>query len=194
MSTKEAKLYDKGLRLLEAASLHKHRKTLLADVHGDVLEIGVGTGVNLPIYQQANFVAGIDLQPKILAGAFTRKNTPPFGISCANAQQLPFANGRFDSIVSTLVFCCIPDPPTALAEIKRVLKPNGRFYLLEHVRGQNPVSQRLTDWLHIPWFAIQGMCHLNRETAVTIQEAGFTIEESHLHGFGILQMLVAKKR
>ncbi len=193
MSTKEAKRYDRGLWLLETASLQKHRRRLLADVHGNVLEIGMGTGVNLPIYRQATFVAGIDVQIQTLAGAFSRENTPPFGISCANAQHLPFGNGRFDSIVSTLAFCCIPDPPAALAEIRRVLKPNGRFYLLEHVRGQNPVSQRLTDWLHPAWFAIQGTCHLNRETAVTIQEAGFTIEESSTHGFGVLQIMVAKK-
>ncbi len=137
-------------------------------------------------------MAGIDLNIDHLAGALTRENGTPFGISCANAHHLPFGNGRFDNIVSTLVFCSIPQPPLALAEIRRVLKPNGRFYLLEHVRGQNPVSRRFTDWLQPAWFALQHECHLNRETAVTLQEAGFTIEESSTHGFGLLQMMVAK--
>lgn len=194
MSTKEAERYDRGLWLLEAASLQKLRKQLLAPVTGSVLEIGMGTGVNLPIYNGADFVAGIDLRPQVLAGTFTRKNTPSFGVSCANAQHLPFTNGRFDNIVSTLAFCSIADPPQALAEIRRVLKPNGRFYLLEHVRGQNRVSQRLTDWLQPAWFALQGECHLNRETAVTLQESGFIIEESSTHGFGLLQMMVASKK
>ena len=192
MSTKEAKRYDQGLWLLEVFSLQKLRKQLLAQVTGNALEIGIGTGVNLPIYDGVEFVAGIDLRPQVLAGAQTREQAPLFGVSCANAHQLPFGNGRFDNIVSTLVFCCIPDPHLALAEIKRVLKPNGRFYLLEHVRGQNPVSQRLTDWLQPAWFALQGQCHLNRETAVTLQKSGFTIEESSTHGFGVLQMMVAK--
>jgi ubiquinone/menaquinone biosynthesis C-methylase UbiE len=192
MSINEAKRYDQGLWLLEVFSLRKLRKQLLKQVHGNVLEIGMGTGANLPFYNGVNFVTGIDLRPQILAGAFTRENTPPFGVSCANAHHLPFSNGRFDNIVSTLVFCSIPDPLAALAEIKRVLKPNGRFYLLEHVRGQNSVSRRFTDWLQPAWFAMQGECHLNRETAVTLQEAGFTIEESATHGFGILQMMIAK--
>ncbi|MBE2222999.1 MAG: class I SAM-dependent methyltransferase [Anaerolineae bacterium] len=192
MSTKEAKRYDRGVWLLEVASLQKLRQQLLAAVHGTVLEIGMGTGVNLPIYNGVSFVAGIDLRPQVLSGALTRENTPPFGVSCANAHHLPFGNGRFDNIVSTLAFCSISEPPLALAEIRRVLKPNGRFYLLEHVRGQNPVSQRLTDWLQPAWFALQHECHLNRETAVTLQASGFTIEESSTHGFGILQMMVAK--
>lgn len=192
MSTKEAKRYDQGLWLLEISSLQKLRKKLLHQVQGNVLEIGIGTGVNLPLYNGVDFVAGIDLRPQVLAGALNRENTPAFGVSCANAHYLPFDNGRFDNIVSTLAFCSISDPPLALAEIRRVLKPNGRFYLLEHVRGQNPVSRRLTDWLQPAWFALQGECHLNRETAVTLQESGFNIEESSSHGFGILQMMVAK--
>jgi ubiquinone/menaquinone biosynthesis C-methylase UbiE len=192
MSTKEAERYDRGLWFLELSSLQKLRKQLLAPVIGSVLEIGMGTGVNLPIYNGVDFVAGIDLRPQVLAGAQAREQAPPFGVSCANAHHLPFGNGRFDNIVSTLVFCSIPDPSLALAEIRRVLKPNGRFYLLEHVRGQNPVSQRFTDWLQPAWFALQHECHLNRETAVTLQESGFTIEESSTHGFGLLQMMVAK--
>ena len=192
MSTKEAERYDRGLWLLELSSLRKLRQELLQQVDGNVLEIGMGTGVNLPLYTNPTFVTGIDLRPEHLAGAVCREKAPPFGVSCANAHTLPFGNGRFDNIVSTLVFCSIPEPHTALAEIKRVLKPNGRFYLLEHVRGQNPISRRFTDWLQPAWFALQGECHLNRETAVTLQEAGFTIEESATHGFGILQIIVAK--
>lgn len=191
MSTKEAKRYDKGLWLLEVGSLRKLRQHLLKAVSGDVLEIGLGTGANLPFYANPRFVAGIDLRPEHLAGAVNREKAPPFGLSCANAHYLPFGNGRFDNVVSTLAFCSIPNPPQAFAEVKRVLKANGRFYLLEHVRGQNFVSQRLTDWLQPAWFALQHECHLNRETAVTLHESGFTIEESAIHAFGILQMMVA---
>jgi SAM-dependent methyltransferase len=192
MSTYDAKSYDRGLWLLEVASLRKLRRTLLREVTGRVLEIGMGTGANLPFYNGVNFVAGIDLRPEHLAGAVVREDAPPFAVSCADAHRLPFGDGRFDNIVGALVFCSIPEPLLALAEIKRVLKPNGRLYLLEHVRGQNPVSRRLTDWLQPPWFALQHECHLNRETAVTLREAGFTIEESSTHGFGVIQTMRAK--
>ncbi len=191
MSSPEAKRYDRGLWLLEAASLRRLRRQLLAGVTGHVLEVGMGTGANLPLYERPSFIAGIDLRPEHLAGAVARTAQLPVGISCANAQQLPFGDGRFDNVVSTLVFCSIPQPEEALAEIRRVLKPNGRLWMLEHVRGQNPISRRLTDWLHPAWFALQGECHLNRETAVTVRQAGFTIEQSSTHGFGVIQMIKA---
>jgi ubiquinone/menaquinone biosynthesis C-methylase UbiE len=191
MSSVEAKRYDRGLWLLEAASLRRLRRQLLAGVTGQVLEVGLGTGANLPLYRRASFVVGIDLKPEHLAGAVGRAAQPVVGISCANAQRLPFGNGRFDNVVSTLVFCSIPQPHEALAEIRRVLKPNGRLWMLEHVRGQTPISRRLTDWLHPAWFALQGECHLNRETAVAVQQAGFTIEETSTHGWGIIQMIRA---
>ena len=104
---------------------------------------------------------------------------------------MPFASNQFDVVVGTLVFCSIPQPEVALAEIRRVLRPNGRLLLLEHTRGHGPISRRFTDWLQPLWFAMQGECHLNRETAVTVQNAGFTIEHSSVHGYGLLQMMRA---
>jgi ubiquinone/menaquinone biosynthesis C-methylase UbiE len=161
-----------------------------------VLEIGVGTGANLPFYNGAvSQVTAVDINPARLTDTLVRARAVngriPIHIGAADAQQLPFADDQFDTVLGTLVFCSIPDPMAALAEIKRVLKVNGRFLLIEHVRGQNPITQRLTDWLHPAWFALQRSCHLNRETAVTVQAAGFHIEETSTHGWGVIQLIKA---
>ena len=192
----EVKRYDRGMWLLENYGLKRLRWMLLQAVRGEVLEIGVGTGANLPFYNgEAARITAVDVNPARLSGTLTRvqmvNGRHSITIGAADAQQLPFADNQFDTVVSTLVFCSIPEPMTALAEIKRVLRPDGRFLLLEHVRGLNPVTQRLTDWLHPAWFALQHSCHLNRETAVTVQAAGFHIEETSSHGWGVIQMIKA---
>ena len=192
----EVKRYDRGMWLLENYGLKRLRRMLLQEVWGEVLEIGVGTGANLPFYNgQVGRITAVDINPARLSGTLTRvqmvNGRHSITIGAADAQQLPFADNQFDTVVSTLVFCSIPEPMTALAEIKRVLRPDGRFLLLEHVRGLNPVTQRLTDWLHPAWFALQHSCHLNRETAVTVQAAGFHIEETSSHGWGVIQMIKA---
>jgi ubiquinone/menaquinone biosynthesis C-methylase UbiE len=192
----EVKRYDQGMWLLENYGLKRLRRMLLQEVRGEVLEIGVGTGANLPFYDgEVARITAVDVNPARLVGTMNRAQVVngrhPVHIGAADAQQLPFADNQFDTVVSTLVFCSIPEPMAALAEIKRVLRVNGRFLLLEHVRGLNPVTQRLTDWLHPAWFAMQGSCHLNRETAVSVQAAGFHIEEASSHGWGVIQMIKA---
>jgi ubiquinone/menaquinone biosynthesis C-methylase UbiE len=190
--TDEAKRYDRGMWLLENYGLKRLRRELLRNAQGEILEIGVGTGANLPLYNGAARITAVDVNSARLTGAVERVNGRyPVAAGCADAQQLPFADEQFDTVVSTLVFCSIPQPEMALAEIKRVLRANGRFLLLEHVRGLNPVTRRLTDWLHPAWFALQHECHLNRETAVSVQAAGFHIQETSSYGWGLLQMIKA---
>lgn len=191
MSTKEAEQYNRGMWLLENGALRKLRHTLLKEVTGQVLEIGAGTGVNLPLYSGVQSVTAVDINMPRLLGVTQRSAAIPFRASCTDAHHLPFADKQFDTVVGTLVFCSIPDPIQALTEIRRVLKSNGRLFLLEHVRGQGPISRRLTDWLHPAWFALQGECHLNRETAVAVEQAGFNIERNSVHGWGVLQMITA---
>jgi ubiquinone/menaquinone biosynthesis C-methylase UbiE len=191
MSTVESRRYDRGLWALERLSLTRLRRALLKIVRGNVLEVGIGTGANLPYYRDGSLVAGLDANLAMLAGARSRSVGQRSVLTCADAHELPFRANQFDTIVSTLVFCCIADPAMALAEIKRVLKPDGTFLLLEHVRGQGPISRRITDWLHPVWFALQGECHLNRETAASVQSAGFEITRSERHGWGLLQLIQA---
>ncbi len=196
MSTLEAKRYDQGMWMMERFSLTRLRRMLLQDVQGDVLEVGAGTGANLRLYNGGTRVTAVDIEPKRLAGAASKievyGQNGRFHVSVADAEQLPFEQNSFDAVVSTLVFCSIPNPPAALDEIKRVLRPNGQLFMLEHVRGLRPFTQRLTDWLHPTWFAMQGECHLNRETAVSVQESGFQITASREFGWGLLQMIQAR--
>jgi len=191
MSTIEAEQFDKGMRFLERWGIGHLRRELLHDVTGRVLEVGAGTGANLPLYGRSAHTTLIDIKSDRLVLARRKSGEPDTPASVANAHHLPFASDQFDVVVGTLVFCSIPQPELALAEIKRVLKPDGRLLLLEHTRGHGPLSRRFTDWLHPLWFALQGECHLNRETAVTVQNAGFTLEHSSIHGYGLLQIMRA---
>jgi ubiquinone/menaquinone biosynthesis C-methylase UbiE len=195
MPNLEVRLYNGCMRLGEQLGLLGLRRRLLNQARGRILELGVGTGINLPLYRvaaAAELLVGIDVNGTKLAGTTERQRAvTPTLILQSDAQRLPFPSDSFDTVVATLVFCSIPQPTVALAEVKRVLRPNGRFLLLEHVRGQGPVSRRLTDWLQPAWYALQGECHLNRETAVAVSQAGFEIEQVSTHGWGLVQMITA---
>lgn len=187
--------YDQCMRPLERLSIARLRRQLLAGARGSVLEVGAGTGANLAHYPAHVSVTGVDLRPAHLVAAARKVGRhsprPSLTLACANAESMPFATGAFDMVVGSLVFCSIHDPLAALAEIKRVLRPGGQLHLLEHVRGLTPLSQRLTDWLHPLWFALQGECHLNRETAATVAAAGFAITHTSQHARGVLQLIEA---
>ncbi len=195
MANWEVRSYNGFMWLFEQVGLLRLRRSLLQQAEGRVLELGMGTGVNLPLYRHVgslDMLVGLDLNRARLAGVAQRHQpTGPTAVLQSDAQRLPFPSDSFDTVVATLVFCSIPQPARALAEVKRVLRPNGRFLLLEHVRGQNPVTRRLTDWLHPAWYALQGECHLNRETAVYVDQAGFVIEQVSTHGLGVVQLITA---
>lgn len=197
MESVAAKRYDRGMWGLENIGLRQLRRRLLREVTGSVLEIGVGTGANLDYYNGVERVTAVDVHMGRLQGASNKglareQATFPYAVNLADAQQMPFAADQFDTVVGALVFCSIPDPARALAEIRRVLRPNGRLLLLEHVRGQNPIARRLTDWLQPPWFALQNECHLNRETETAVSTAGFNIKATSTHGWGVLQLIEAQ--
>lgn len=191
----EADRYDQGMWLLERLSITRLRRQLLAGLHGQVLEIGTGTGANAPLYAADVTVTAIDLRPSYLRSAAQKAATngrpADYQVVCADGQFLPFASGVFDAVVGSLVFCSIADPLAALREICRVLRPGGRLQLLEHVRGQTRLTQAMTDVLHPVWFAMQGECHLNRETAAAVAMAGFDVIETTTHGRGLLQLIKA---
>ncbi len=194
MERLEAQNYDRGMWLPERAGLRMMRQRLLAQAEGSTLEIGTGTGANLPLYQPDIRVTAVELRPAHLAAAANkarRNGRHQVTVACADAMDLPFARGSFDTVVGTLVFCSIREPSEALAEIRRVLRPGGQLLLLEHVRGQTALTRRLTDWLHPLWFAMQGECHLNRETAATVATAGFRLESVASRFGGLLQILRA---
>jgi ubiquinone/menaquinone biosynthesis C-methylase UbiE len=110
---------------------------------------------------------------------------------CADVEALPLATDSYDSVTSSLCFCSVRNPAAALAEVRRVLRPGGWLLMMEHVRGGNWLTRRLTDLLEGPWLSLSETCHLSRETAHTVAQAGFDILCTSWHVLGIIQIIVA---
>jgi ubiquinone/menaquinone biosynthesis C-methylase UbiE len=171
-----AALYDRQLRPLERGWLGQRRGALLGELTGQVLEVGAGTGGNLAHYRHAGKVVACEPDPAMRARLAGKLADAPVPVQLcdAAAEALPFADQSFDVVVCTLVLCTVPDPPAALAESYRVLRPGGGLAFLEHVRGRGRLARwqdRLTP-LQV-WFA--GGCHPNRDTQAAIADAGFAI-------------------
>jgi ubiquinone/menaquinone biosynthesis C-methylase UbiE len=174
-----AALYDRMNAAAERRWMGERRANLLAGASGVVLEIGGGTGANLPYYRAAVRVVIAEPDPfmrKKLRPKLAQAHVP-VEVSNADAQRLPFADESFDTVVSTLVFCTIPDPQAALMEIRRVLHPvGGRLLFLEHVRGEGRVA-RWQDRVQPLWSWLIAGCHPNRDTVATIETSSFRLEK-----------------
>jgi ubiquinone/menaquinone biosynthesis C-methylase UbiE len=158
--------------------LQEQREEALRPLHGDVLEIGFGTGLNLPHYPSI-VTRIIALEPARLLPrkVFSRMAAAPMPVKIVqgSAEQLPFGDRRFDCVVSTWTLCTIPDAPAALREIGRVLKPGGRFVFLEHGRSNAPAVARWQDRLNPLQQRIGAGCNMNRPIDRLITEAGLTL-------------------
>jgi ubiquinone/menaquinone biosynthesis C-methylase UbiE len=169
-------------RLLDLAmrsySLDSYRFSAVTSARGLVLEIGVGSGLNLSLYGPVtSHVVGLDPSPELLRLASDRAAQALVTVSLvtASAEQIPFSDAVFDGIVMTWTLCSIPNPMSALVEMRRVLKPGGRLLFVEH--GQSP-DIRVARWQHrlTPcWKRIGGGCHLDRKMDDLIHAAGFQI-------------------
>ena len=148
------------------------RRALLAGARGRVLEIGAGTGANLDAYP-----AGIDAliltEPDAAMRARLRRRVErgsrPATVVDAGAEALPFPDAKFDTVVSTLVLCTVPDAHAAVRELRRVLRPGGQLLFLEHVRADEPRLARRQDRLATPWRAFAAGCHCNRPTLALLR-------------------------
>ena len=182
--------YDRGMRPLEWLILRRLRRRAFPIIHGDILELGAGTGVNLPLYGPEARVTGCDASGEMLAWAARRRTQSRVVLTQANVQCLPFADSSFDAVTGSLVFCSVADPAQGLAEARRVLRPGGRLVLLEHTRGSG-LGAWLTDLLHPLWCTWSRDCHLNRETAQTVEKAGFRVQRVERHVLGIVRVIEA---
>ena len=168
-----AALYDRISRGGERAQVRHLRKELLSSVTGDVLEIGAGTGANFEYYDEGARVIALEPDPHMLkrAEAKLRSNIE---LRQAPAEALPFADASFDAVVSTLVLCTVSDPPRALAEIRRVLRPGGKLVFIEHVRAEG-MAGRVQRVIRAPWRYFGAGCNIDRATGDTMRDASFEI-------------------
>lgn len=186
--------YDSGMRLFERVFVGDGRRWIASKARGDVLEIAVGTGRNLPYYDRSVRVTGIDISSAMLeiARGRARKLRIEADLHVGDAQQLSYPDGSFDSVVSTASMCTIPDYQAAIGEAWRVLRPGGRFLLLEHVRSPNRAVraiQRLLDPV-----SVRFMCdHLLREPADALRDTGFRIERLERSKLGVIERAQAWK-
>jgi ubiquinone/menaquinone biosynthesis C-methylase UbiE len=170
-------------RLLDLAMrnrlLDHYRQRTIETARGLVLEVGVGSGVNLPLYGGAvTRVVGLDPSSELLRLASRRAVDVviPVSLLRASAEDLPLADAVFDTIVMTWTLCSIPNPVAALTEMRRVLRPGGRLIFVEHGLSPEIRTDRWQHWLTPYWKRISGGCHLDRETDDLIHRAGFQID------------------
>lgn len=172
--------YDRLMADTEERCLRGHRERLLAGVEGRVLEIGAGTGVNLPYYGPGVSALALAEPEAPMARRLERRvreRRPDAEIVHAPAESLPFEDDAFDVAVSTLVLCTVADQPRALAELGRVLRPGGSLLFIEHVRADEPRLARWQDRLNGVQRRIACGCNCNRPTVDAIRAAGFVLAE-----------------
>jgi ubiquinone/menaquinone biosynthesis C-methylase UbiE len=172
--------YDRVLAGSEQAGLAERRRALLAQARGAVIEVGAGTGLNLPHYQGAvTELVLVEPEEPMARRLEQRLGLGPATarIVSAPAEAIPVPDSSFDFAVCTLVLCTVSDPSRALAELRRVLKPDGRLLFLEHVRSEESGLARWQDRLDPIWVRVGHGCRCNRDTLSAISSAGFGVEQ-----------------
>jgi ubiquinone/menaquinone biosynthesis C-methylase UbiE len=178
-----AKWYPVVMGWSEDAGQRETRRKLMGRAQGRTLEIGAGSGCNLDHYTAAvSELVVSEPSPFMVEHLRTHlDNTPPpvgsWRIEETGAEELPFADASFDTVVATFVHCSIPNPPAALEEIARVLKPGGRYLFMEHVRAQGSVYGRFQDLVEVPHRLIAAGCYPNRRTEQMLADSTLTVEE-----------------
>jgi ubiquinone/menaquinone biosynthesis C-methylase UbiE len=197
-----AHAYDRAARLfdratdLDLALTRRWRRDLWSrsGVEGSqILEIGVGTGINFPFHAPGSFVTAIDVAQKMLdvARGHLARSPARVELELADVQALPFVDASFDSAIATFVFCCVPDPMLGLEEVLRVLRPGGRLLLLEHVlsskRGVAAVMRALD-----PLIAHDSGEHIVRDTVGNVRRAGFVDVIARPVWLDVVQLIEAR--
>jgi len=183
-----ATLYDRMMRRGEQRSMGRRRRELVANAYGRTLEIGAGTGANIPHYPNG-------LEDLMLAEPFEpmrrqlERKLSESGRSArtlsASAEAILLEDGSVDTVVSTLVLCTVDSPDLALAEAARVLREGGQLLFIEHVRSHSPRVARWQDRLETPWRHFGAGCRCNRDTVASITTAGFVAEYEDAHWKGV---------
>ena len=189
---RQARYFDVGMGLGERLLLGRLRRRVLTEARGEVLEIGVGSGASLSYYPSGCKVTGLDLSSGMLGRA--RRRADKLGLDAVffqgDAQRLPFEDAAFDTCVSQLSLCTVPEPLAALRELGRVCKPGGRILLMEHTTSLNPALGKVCRYFG-PMLTRGAACHPNRPIVELVAQAGLRIERSERHVAGIFVLIWA---
>ena len=177
-----ARAYERISREAETRGTGEHRARMLDGVAGRVIEVGAGNGLNFGHYPPA-VTEVVAVEPEDLLRATAARAAAdarvPVTVVTGHADRLPAEDASFDVAVVSLVLCSVPDPVTALTEVRRVLRPGGQLRFYEHVRSQRALLGLLEDLVTPVWSRAAGGCHLNRDLTASIRAAGFAIDGSN---------------
>jgi ubiquinone/menaquinone biosynthesis C-methylase UbiE len=160
--------------------LVSYRERIIAAADGRVLEVGIGSGLNLPFYPAAvQEIIGLEPSPRLVAIArkAAQETVCPVTFLEDSAEAIPLGNRSIDTIVTTWTLCSIPRAATALSEMRRVLKPGGRLLFVEHGLAPDEAVRKWQAWLTPAWKRLSGGCHLNRPIRTMIEDAGFHLDQ-----------------
>jgi ubiquinone/menaquinone biosynthesis C-methylase UbiE len=185
-------MYDAICALSEWRGLGRWRRWVATGARGPTLDLGCGTGRSLPLVPAGVRVVGLDPSFESLRRA--RRRAPGTPLVQASAEALPFRAAAFETVITGLMLCSVPDPARGLAEVRRVLRPDGTLRALEHVRSSTPWRARLQDALQPAWTWLAGGCHPNRDTERAVEAAGFVIESQGRRAQANLRRFAARPR
>lgn len=189
-----AKIYGFIEGHMDMVASSEGRREVFNGLSGKVLEVGVGTGKNIEHYHDGIEVTAIDFSPKMLKQAREKANklNQKVDLIEMDAQRMSFPDNSFDFVVTSCVFCSVPDPIKGFQEIHRVLKPGGKAILIEHVRSEKPVLGLLMDLLNPVTVFLHG-ANINRRTEENIKSAGFTdLKVTNLWGDIVKKFVITK--
>ena len=191
--TLTARLYDLAMRLADRAGLRRARERIVAGAGGDVLEIGIGTGLNLPVYAAEASLHAIDPSEHALAVAAWRADRlgRPVTLIAGDAAMLPYPDDSFDTVIGTFVLCSVGDVGSTLREARRVLRPGGTVRFLEHARSDHRRIARVQTRLAPGWSRASGGCRLDHDVRSAIAAAGLEIVTDRSRAGGVLVEVVA---
>lgn len=177
-------VYDLFEQPMEMMALRRYRNEIMKELKGQVLEVGIGTGKNIPYYPDDIDITAIDFSSKMLERARIKADnfSKEVNIVLMDAQKMDFLDNSFDCVFTTCVFCSVPDPVQGLKEIRRVCKPDGKIIMIEHVRSEKKVIGAFMDIINPVVVNLYG-ANINRRTINNIKTAGFiNVEEINLMG------------